>query len=176
MESQFQFRDSLLDQATLPGWYSTPGATAVVENGMWTLSNDSGYKAMCRNDGAGGVHSGCSSTEDVTASGESVSGFTPGWCGIHIVQHQKPDPAKDNYKFDISLFDHVGVPTGAGVGADSHLLNVMVVTAGRVDASVVPFAYGDQSFGSTDQQHHCNFAVDFDSDTHTRSGDCGFSC
>lgn len=101
------------------------------------------------------------------------------------MQHQKPDPAKDKYKFDISLFDHVGVPiggvsgadapTGAGVGADSHLLNVMVVTAGRVDASVVPFAYGDQSFGSTDQ-HHCNFAVDLDSDSHTRSGDCGFSC
>ncbi len=67
-------------------------------------------------------------------------------------------------------------PTGAGVGVDSHLPNVMVVTAGRVDASVVPFAYGDQSFGSTDQQHHCNFAVDLDSDTHTRSGHCGFSC
>lgn len=42
-------------------------------------------------------------------------------------------------------------PTGAGVGVDSHMPNVMVVTAGPVDASVVPFAYGDQSFGSTDQ-------------------------
>ncbi len=82
---------------------------------MCTLSNDSGYKAMCQNDGAGGGgHSGCSSTEDVTASGEPVSGFTPGWCGTHVVQHQKPDPAKDNYKFDISLFDHVGVPIGGG--------------------------------------------------------------
>lgn len=47
--------ESLLDQATLPGWCSTPGATAVMENGMCTLSNDSGYKAMCRNDGAGGA-------------------------------------------------------------------------------------------------------------------------
>lgn len=88
-----------------------------MENGMCTLSNDSGYKAMCRNDGAGGGgHPGCSSTEDVTASGEPVSGFTPGWCGTHVVQHQKPDPAKDNYKFDISLFDHVGVPIGGGGG------------------------------------------------------------
>lgn len=101
----------------------------------------------------GGGHSGCSSTEDVTASGEPVSGFTSGWCGTHVVQHQKPDPAKDNYKFDISLFDHVGVPIAGGERggrADQGrrwggqpLPNVMVVTAGRVDASVVPFAYGD---------------------------------
>lgn len=102
------------------------------------------------------------------------------------MQHQKPDPATDNYKFDITLFDAGSVkiggvsgadaPNGVGVGVNSRLPNVMIVTAGPVDASVVSFAYGDQSFGSTDQQHHCNFQADFDSDSHTRSGDCGFSC
>lgn len=102
------------------------------------------------------------------------------------MQHQKPDPATDNYKLDISIFDNgsvqiggvsgADVPGGVGVGVDSRLPNVMTVTAGPVDASVLSFAYGDQSFGSTDQQYQCNFAADFDSGTHTRSGDCGFRC
>ena len=82
---------------------------------MWTLSKRFGLQSHVPERRRGGVgHSGCSSTEDVTASGEPVSGFTPGWCGTHVVQHQKPDPAKDNYEFDISLFDHVGVPIGGG--------------------------------------------------------------
>ncbi|KAL8833427.1 MAG: hypothetical protein Q9170_004270 [Blastenia crenularia] len=72
--------------------------------------------------------------------------YTPGWCTMHVVQYQKPDPSKDNYKFDVTIFDssnppvNIGSaasiegPAGAGVNVNSRLPHPVVLTAGHVDA------------------------------------------
>lgn len=48
-------------------------------------------------------------------------------------------------------------PAGQGVGVTSALPYVLMVTAQNVDADAVLFKYADQSWGSNDQPHHCNF-------------------
>ena len=42
----------------------------------------------------------------------NAAGYSIGWCGVHVVQHQKPDPSKDNYVFDVFLYDAAGVYVG----------------------------------------------------------------
>ncbi len=84
---------------------------------------------------------------------------TSGWCGIHVTQHQKPKPATDHYKLDVSVYDPKGAligrvagadaPAGVGVDVTSTLPNVMVVTTGKVDADAVLFNYGAQAWGVT---------------------------
>lgn len=109
--------------------------------------------------------------------------FVPGWCGLHVIQHQKPDPSRDNYTLDIKIFDASGnpigevdgadAPSGVGVGVDSALPYVLIVTAQNVDDDAVLFAYAAQNWGSNDQDHHCNFGA---YDSGSRQGDCGFTC
>lgn len=113
----------------------------------------------------------------------TTSAPTHGWCGIHVVQYQKPHPATDHYKLDVSIFDANGALIGKVAGADapagvevdvkSTLPNVLVVTTGKVDNDAVLFKYGAQAWGSNDQEHHCNFGA---YDSGNREGDCGFSC
>ncbi|MCJ1342826.1 hypothetical protein MMC31_001015 [Peltigera leucophlebia] len=116
-------------------------------------------------------------------SASTTSAPTHGWCGIHVVQYQKPNPATDHYKLDVSIIDANGALIGKVVGADapagvevdvkSTLPNVLVVTTGKVDHDAVLFKYGAQAWGSNDQQHHCDFGA---YDSGKREGDCGFSC
>lgn len=109
--------------------------------------------------------------------------YSPGWCGVHVIQYQKPDPATDNYSLDVTIKDAAGItigsiegadaPAGKGVDVTSALRYVLVVTAQNVDDDAVLFAYSDQSWGSNDQEHHCDFGA---YDSGSRQGDCGFSC
>ena len=69
--------------------------------------------------------------------------------------------------------DKADAPSGQGVGVTSALPLVLIVTAQNVDDDAVLFAYGDQSWGSNDQPHQCNFGA---YDSGKREGDCGFSC
>lgn len=109
------------------------------------------------------------------------AGYRPGWCGIHVTQHQKPDPAKDSYKFDIAISDVnediIGevksVEANEGYTLTSKLPLGLVVTAGDIDSDPVYFAYGGEIWGSADAEHHCNFGS---YDNGKRDGDCGFTC
>ncbi|KAL9583574.1 MAG: hypothetical protein Q9212_002623 [Teloschistes hypoglaucus] len=95
--------------------------------------------------------------------------YTPGWCGVHVTQHQKQNPndPSSHYHLDVTIYDaaqkEIGkvtnqdAPGGQGVDVTSALPNVLIVTAQNVDADAVLFKYGDQSWGSNDQEHHCNF-------------------
>ncbi|KAF2105788.1 hypothetical protein BDV96DRAFT_591868 [Lophiotrema nucula] len=112
--------------------------------------------------------------------------YAPGWCGVHVTQYQKneedvnPNP---NYRLDITIFDSQGetiggvqfadAPTDVNVNVDSKLPYVLLVKTGAVDDDAVLFAYADQSWGSNDQEHHCDFGS---YDSGKRQGDCGFSC
>jgi hypothetical protein len=111
----------------------------------------------------------------------NAAGYRPGWCGVHVTQHQKQNPATDKYKFDIKIFDANNNVIGSVDGADatnpvivdSKLPNTLVVTAGNVDADAVLMDYAGQHWGSNDQAHHCNFGA---YDSGKREGDCGFTC
>lgn len=113
----------------------------------------------------------------------TTSAPTSGWCGIHVTQYQKPNPATDNYKVDVSVYDDNGALIGRVAGADapagervyviSTLPNVLSVTLGKVDADVVLFNYGTDAWGSNDQDHYCSFGG---YGSGNRNGDCGFTC
>lgn len=113
-------------------------------------------------------------------SDTTATPFTPGWCGFHVVQHQKPDPSKDAYRFDIDMKDSLGIPIGGGVGFDgrqpfdvtSKLPWTLVVIPGNVDEDPISFKYSTQSWTSDDEAH-CSFGGYEDGN---REGDCGFTC
>ena len=112
-------------------------------------------------------------------------GFKAGWCGFHVTQYQKgnPNDPASHYHLDISVKDASGAvigtvgyqdaPSGQVVHCPSRLPNDVIVTAQNVDADALLFQYGDQTFGSNDQAHHCNFGK---YDSGSRNGDCGFTC
>ncbi|KAL8902721.1 MAG: hypothetical protein Q9207_004433 [Kuettlingeria erythrocarpa] len=119
-----------------------------------------------------------------TLSGTGTPKYAPGWCGLHIIQYQKPDPSTDAYKFDIVMKDANGMVIGNTLGAQDarspvsvagfggQLPNQLIVTAGAVDADPVRFAYGSQSWDSNDGSR-CGMGA---YDSGSRNGDCGFSC
>lgn len=103
---------------------------------------------------------------DSTSGG---SNYTPGWCGVHVTQHQKENPSdpSSHYHLDVTIYDgaqkEIGkvtnqdAPAGQGVGVTSALPWVLIVTAQKVDKDAVLFNYSDQSWGSNDQEQHCDF-------------------
>lgn len=76
-------------------------------------------------------------------------GYAPGWCGLHVTQHQKVNQSDPNshYQFDITIKDNnedvIGSVSGAdtlaniGIGVTSKLPWVVVVTAQNVDEDPV---------------------------------------
>ena len=120
----------------------------------------------------------------------NAAGYATGWCGVHVVQYQKENPAADpasnpagHYHLDITIYDNNQDQIGQFLGADapaekavdvtSKLPYVLEVTAQNVDSDPVLFAYADQSWAYADVPHHCNFGK---YDSGKREGDCGFSC
>ena len=121
--------------------------------------------------------------------------YVPGWCGIHVKQYQKNEPDGDHpnspdYVFAVNIFDSKGNlinsdPPGSGNGVsvvapanqpqslNSALPLVLKIIAGNVDDDAVLFEYGDQHWGSNDQEHHSNFGA---YDSGKREGDTGFTC
>ncbi len=118
------------------------------------------------------------------------AGYAGPWCGVHVTQYQKKNPAGDpatdpeaQYHLDVKLYDHNEDPigevlnaeakAGQAVGVTGKLPYVMLVTAQNVDEDPVLFAYADQSWAYADAAHQCNFGQ---YDGGKREGDCGFSC
>lgn len=112
--------------------------------------------------------------------------YISGSCGVHLTQYQKNEPKSNptgDYKLDITIKDNAGTIIGTNIGAvakngvgvdvTSSLPLVLVVTAQKVDDDAVLFKYGDQSWKSNDQDHHCNFGA---YDSGNRDGDCEFNC
>ncbi|MCJ1264481.1 hypothetical protein MMC22_004353 [Lobaria immixta] len=132
--------------------------------------------------------------DDLSISPATYSG---GWCGIHVTQYQKNEPGdgpQDNnpeYQLSVCVFDGNGVLLNQYPGApqgtcgvfvalngqpqpiDTALPNILYVTAGAVDSDAVLFNYGEQNWGSNDQEHHSKFGA---YDSGSRQGDTGFSC
>ncbi|KAL8877993.1 MAG: hypothetical protein Q9215_005081 [Flavoplaca cf. flavocitrina] len=118
------------------------------------------------------------------------AGYAPGSCGVHVVQHQKINPAGDpatdreaHYHLDITVYDNnqekIGevlgaeAPAGKAVNVYSKLPFVLLVTAQEEDADPVLFDYADQHWAYADVAHACDFGQ---YDAGDREGDCGFSC
>lgn len=111
--------------------------------------------------------------------------WTPGWCTMHVVQYQKADPSKDNYRWDVTIFDASKPPVaigrvesvqasgGTGIPIKSRLPHYVVLIPGQQDRDAVFFDYGRQHWGSNDQEHHSNFGK---YDKGKREGDTGFAC
>lgn len=126
----------------------------------------------------------CVSYKDVSKS--NCNSYHGGWCGVHIRQYQKNQGEGIDtsvYRFDVELFDGdqenvgghelAGIPSGQTKQFGSRLPMTFGVKAPDVDGDAVYMSYNGQSWGSNDQEHHCNFGK-FDSGH--RDGDCGFSC
>jgi hypothetical protein len=116
-------------------------------------------------------------------SGTGTPKYKPGWCGLHISHHQKPDPSKDPYSVEVLLKDADSMIIGNTLGVvdardpvavsgfGGQLPVQLIVTTGGVDADPVKFAYGDQSWDSNSDQ--CKMGK---YDSGKREGDCGFNC
>lgn len=110
---------------------------------------------------------------------ENNDGFAPGWCGVHVIQYQKPDPSKDDYSLEVTHVNDAnenkignsekGGPTAS---VTSKLPLTLAIKTGGVDADPVSFAYGDQSWDSNDGSR-CSVGK---YDSGKRQMDCGFSC
>lgn len=116
-------------------------------------------------------------------SGTGTPKYKPGWCGLHITQHQKPDPSKDAYTLEVLIKDADSMIIGNTLGAvdarnpirvlgfGGQLAEQLIVTTGGVDADPVKFEYGDQHWDSKSKQ--CKMGG---YDSGKREGDCGFNC
>lgn len=106
-------------------------------------------------------------------------GYRPGWCGLHVIQYQKPDPSKDSYSLEITHLNDANENKIGGVGKSgpkvslgSKLPLTVEVSTGAVDADPVYFAYGSQSWDSNDKGR-CSVGA---YDNGKREMDCGFTC
>ena len=118
--------------------------------------------------------------------------YTPGWCGIHVVQYQKnedsgPNAGGPDYMLEVTVFDGAGKNIMIGTDSSSRFValngqaqNVLTqlpafvtFTVGGVDDDPVWFGFKDQSWNSNDQEHHSDFGK---YDGGSRQGDTGFSC
>ncbi len=89
--------------------------------------------------------------------------------------------ATSDYRFTILLkddqhelvgeLDYADAPAKVGVEVDSALPEVLIVTAGSIDSDPISFAYGGQTWTSSDSQ--CSIG---DCNGGSRQMDCGFRC
>jgi hypothetical protein len=108
-------------------------------------------------------------------------GFAPGWCGVHVTQYQKPNPAKDQYSLAAKVFDanqneigNSGGKQGANLKFGSKLPLWFLVNSQAVDKDPIKFEYDGQFWDSNDKdQHHCSVGA---YDNGKREIDCGFTC
>ena len=117
-------------------------------------------------------------TDGATSPGGT--GYAPGWCVAHVVQHQKPDPATDPYTLDVTIYDNARGNIGSSSGAvssssvTSALPYTLEVGTGNVDDDPVTFAYAGTTWDSNDSTNHACSVGAYDSGS--RQLDCGFTC
>lgn len=138
---------------------------------------------MCCEDGTNCKGSGCcaghgSENKHIP---NNDRGYAPGWCGVHVIQYQKPDPSTDSYSLEVSVRDANGVEIGSTngkVGPTASVTSLLPLTfevqTGGVDADPVSFQYADESWDSNNQDtYHCSVGA---YDSGSRQMDCGFTC
>lgn len=105
--------------------------------------------------------------------------LAPGWCGVHVIQYQKPDHSKDAYSLEVPRLNDENeneIGSFAKVGPIASVTSKLPLTlefkTGGVDADPVSFAYGGQAWDSNDSGR---FSV---GKYHSgrRQIDCGFTC
>ena len=109
---------------------------------------------------------------------------------MHVVQWQKNENGVGgDYDFDVEIFDAKQVKIGQvakaavdpktkALSVDSQLPYVLVVTADGLDDDPVKFAYGSQSWDSSDASHQSNMGTgpEHGYENGKREGDMGFQC
>jgi hypothetical protein len=102
---------------------------------------------------------------------------------VHVLQYQKPDPSKDNYKISVDVFDaaedslRIGANTRIDAPTDfivytSTLLGLnLEVIPGAVDDAPLRFSYNGNSWDSNNG--NCKVGK---YDAGFREIDCGFDC
>ncbi|KAI4207531.1 MAG: hypothetical protein LQ346_000463 [Caloplaca aetnensis] len=129
-----------------------------------TYNNDGVISAQC---GVPAVGKNYGPGELDSQGPTNEQGYAGPWCGVHVIQYQKKNPAGDpatdpeaQYHMDVKIFDHNEDPIGEVLGAEAKagqavgvtgkLPYVMLVTAQNVDEDPVLFAYADQSWAYAD--------------------------
>jgi hypothetical protein len=121
---------------------------------------------------------------------DPAPGFTPGWCTMHIAQHQRNEYGiGPDYAFDVVLFDNakkvIGSVQRAGIDGNSKTLSftsylpyTVEITAKGGDNDPVVFKYGDQTWDSNDEGHQSTLGKGprHGYEAGNREGDMGFSC
>ena len=108
--------------------------------------------------------------------------YVAGWCGLHIVQHQKnEDGTGADYKYDVRIYDAIQAEIGGTNGldipdyqsatVDSQLPYGVVLTSGALDADPIGLAYAGEDWTTNSGQ--CSVGGYQDG---TRNIDCGFTC
>ena len=109
-------------------------------------------------------------------------GYATGICQIHFVQHQKPDPVKDEYSMEVWIKDANQEDIGSvypaapmpdrKLSVTSELPYTVEFRTGGEDHSPVEIAYGAESF-NTDNDRRCSVG---EYDGGSRQIDCDFRC
>lgn len=121
---------------------------------------------------------------------DPASGFTPGWCTMHVVQHQRNEyGVGGEYEFDVIIYDHdkkvIGLVQGAPIDPNSKTLSVtshlpwtVEVEAKGGDNDPVVFKYGDQTWQNIDASHMSTLGNGPQNgyEEGNREGDMGFTC
>jgi hypothetical protein len=108
-------------------------------------------------------------------------GYAPGWCGVHVTQYQKPNPAKDPYQLEAKVIDanqnEIGNSAGKHdtvISFGSKLPEQVTIRTGKVDKDPVEFLYSSAKWDSNNKDtHHCSVGK---YDNGKRQIDCGFTC
>jgi hypothetical protein len=111
----------------------------------------------------------------------NARGYAPGWCGVHVVQYQKPDPSKDLYKLEAKVFDANQNEIGNSAGKHDRVITFgsklpasFTIRTRAVDNDPVDFEYSNAKWDSNNKDtHHCSVGK---YDNGKREIDCGFSC
>lgn len=121
---------------------------------------------------------------------DPAPGFTPGWCTMHVVQHQRNEYGiGGDYAFDVIIYDAahkiIGSVQRAAIGAGSKTLSItshlpwtVEVEAKGGDPDPVTFKYGGQTWKSGDGSHQNTLGNGprWGYEYGNREGDMGFTC
>jgi hypothetical protein len=121
---------------------------------------------------------------------DSASGFTPGWCTVHVAQHQRNQYGVGaDYAFDVVIFDGAKKVVGStqkhgidgaskSLSVASYLPNALEVIAKGGDFDPVVFKYGGMTWDSNDKAHQSTLGSGprHGYEGGNREGDMGFSC
>ena len=109
--------------------------------------------------------------------------YAVGKCSIHLVQHQKPNPSKDEYKMEIwikdanlgdigAIYPAVEMKANVAKKVDSKLKVPLEVMMHKVDKDPVSFVYGKEKW-DTNTPDRCKVGA---YDSGMRQLDCDFPC